>query len=98
MTTTEYNVPSRFYWDHVERDLPGGTIVSESTRQVRVLLTSDQAADLRSDAAYYETEWQSMGSEYRGLGRSAAATVEAIDRATSVRSDNDAADAAERKG
>ena len=74
-------VPPRFYWDHVYRDLPGGTVVSETKRYVRVDLSQDEFEELLSDALHYAYHMAPAGFEEWGLIQSARATVKALDPA-----------------
>jgi len=72
-------LPPRFYWDHVYRDLPAGVVVSETKRYVRVELTRDEYDDLLSDAKHYAYSMGVGGFDDRGLIASARATVKALD-------------------
>lgn len=75
-------VPSRFYYDHRDRDLPSGKVIKEyANGKVKVVLTDSELVDLLSDAEYY-SESSDMGSEYQGLSKSAQATVKAIQTQT----------------
>jgi hypothetical protein len=79
-----YRVPPTFYDDHVDRDLPAGTVIRRNKKFVYVDLTADELADLRSDAAYYadaldngeftDDDW------LRSVARSAQSTVAALDK------------------
>ena len=73
-----YKVPATFYLDHVSRDLPGGTVIKSTKTYVLVELTEEERRELLSDASYYSTDWKYMGREFMGLGKSAAATVRAL--------------------
>jgi len=73
MSTVTVKLPPRFYWDHVERGLPGGKMLHCGKTQVTVELDLDAYNDLRSDALYYSDSSQ-FDAEYRGLSASARAT------------------------
>lgn len=74
-----YKLPPAFYFDHVRRDLPGGTIVKQANSYVVVELTDDECSELLSDAKFYaEAGVQEFGFECAGLVRSAKATVKAL--------------------
>jgi hypothetical protein len=71
-------VPSRFYYDHRDRDLPSGKVIKEyANGKVKVVLSHNELSNLLSDAEYYSESFD-MGSEYQGLSKSAKATVKAI--------------------
>jgi hypothetical protein len=46
-------LPPRFYDDHVSRELPSGEVIHRTAREVTVLLTEEEWAELRSDAEHY---------------------------------------------
>ena len=78
----EVKVPPKFYWDHVERDLPGGTVVKTTYRHVLVRLDADEAAELLDDARHYAREFvNDQDMNLRGLASSAAATVRRLEAA-----------------
>jgi hypothetical protein len=85
--TIRLELPKAFYADHVSRDLPGGEEVSQTARKVTVLMSAEEVAELLSDAEHYTTEARHMGPEYFGLGRSAAATVRAINEQITAKID-----------
>lgn len=71
-------VPSRFYYDHRDRDLPSGKVVKEyANGKVKVVLSHSELSNLLSDAEYYSESFD-MGNDYQGLSKSAKATVKAI--------------------
>lgn len=75
--TKSIKIPSRFYFDHVNRDLSKGIVVKEyANGKVLVEMTDEEISDLLSDAEFY-----SEGVDYaelKGLQSSAKATVRAI--------------------
>lgn len=76
---TTYRLPPAFYFDHIGRDLPGGTIVRQTKTYVVVDLTDEDRSELLSDAQHYaDLGVREFGFEYAGLVRSAAATVRAL--------------------
>jgi hypothetical protein len=75
----EVTIPSVFYWDHVDRDLPAGEIIkSYANGRLFVRLDEDEFNELLSDAEYYAEGGGGLTSEYRGLMASARATVKAL--------------------
>lgn len=54
--TKTYRVPRIFFDDHEARDLPSGTVVRRNDRFVYVDMTDDEAAELLSDARYYDDD------------------------------------------
>lgn len=80
---TTYKLPPAFYFDHIGRDLPGGTIVRQTQTHVYVDLTESDYSELLSDAEFYQAigaGGNGFGFEYAGLVRSAAATVKALQK------------------
>ena len=79
---TTLDAPRTFWHDHEYRGLADDVeVVKILARKVRVRLTDEQLSELRSDAAFYASEFRSDEEPYlRGLAASAAATVRAIDR------------------
>ena len=75
--TKTYRLPPRFYWDHVERDCAGGTLIRETKTYVEVALDRESYDDLLSDARYYSDASQ-FDSHYRGLCASARATAKKL--------------------
>ena len=75
-------VPRLFYDDHLARGHTSGRILILQDRpyQYRVELTRQQVADLLSDAEHHATGWRGKSGESFELGRSAAATVWALQR------------------
>lgn len=79
-------LPALFWRDHDERELPAGRLIEQRGNRVRVECTAAELAEIRSDAAYYSDRHgpDGMDEEYGPrLKRSAAATVRAVDRASS---------------
>jgi hypothetical protein len=73
-----YKLPPAFYWDHVYRDLPAGTVERETRRNVFVSLSVEEYDELVSDARHYAYEMGPAGFEELGLISSARATVKAL--------------------
>jgi hypothetical protein len=87
MKTTTYKIPGRFFEDHLNRFYGEGAWESHdrqtekwSGRYVTVALTDDQFSELLSDAEFYAEGGGGFDPEYRGLMRSAEATVRALTR------------------
>lgn len=79
MTTTSIKIFSKFYFDHVSRDLSKGTILKEyANGKVLVEMNDEEIADLLGDAEYYSECADQFGVEYQGLCKSAKATVRTI--------------------
>jgi|FLYL01.1.fsa_nt_gi hypothetical protein len=81
--TIELRLPPAFIIDHIDRDLlRSDAVVKETRTYVVVALTDDELAELLSDARHYADPVNGYSSDplFRGLARSAAATVRAIDR------------------
>jgi hypothetical protein len=76
----EVKLPPKFYHDHVQRDLPGGTVVKENSRHVWVELNRDDAEELLSDAEHYANPVNGYTSDYPGLAASARATAKKLRR------------------
>lgn len=76
--TASIKIPRRFYDDHVERDLPAPGILCSTKTHYFIDALSRDLPELLSDAEYYASMSRYMEKEYRGLCRSAAATVKAI--------------------
>lgn len=70
-------IPTRFYDDHCERDLPAPAILKETKSNYWIDADSEHLAELLSDAdAYsYTTDWP---RHLFGVCCSAAATADAI--------------------
>lgn len=75
----QISLPATFYWDHVERDLPGGIVLTKSKSKVKVEVTDEELAEILSDARYYASDGRYMGPNFRGVTASAKATVRAIE-------------------
>ena len=80
-TTITVQLPPRFYDDHVDRDLPGGTVVKRTKRLVTVEATEAELAEILSDARYY-SEPGGPGDYDLGIKSSAQATVRRINAAS----------------
>jgi len=79
MDALTLTVPSKFYYDHRDRDLPSGKVIKEyANGKVKVVLSHSELNDLLSDAEYYAECADQFGTEYQGLCKSAKATVKAI--------------------
>ena len=77
--TKVYRLPPVFVTDHINRDLLDHTaIIGWSGNYAKVQLDDDQWRELLSDAEHYACDGGGFDSEYRGLMRSAAATVTAL--------------------
>lgn len=46
-------LPPNFYWDHVARGLPAGTVLREKRKLVVVELDDDEAREILDDAKHY---------------------------------------------
>lgn len=86
--TTELRLPARFFQDHMNRrntpeewDALDASIVRWNTKGVVVRLTDDQLSNLAGDADCTVDAAGEMGWEYRGLGISALATLQALRKA-----------------
>jgi hypothetical protein len=83
--STTYKLPGRFFEDHMSRYWGEG-VWAEHDREserwtgnyVRIDLTDEQHDELLSDAEFYADGGGGFGSQYRGLMRSADATVRAL--------------------
>lgn len=71
-------VPRKFYDDHVERDLPAPGILRSTKTHYYIDALSRDLDELLDDAKYYVEMEKYMHPDYRGLCRSAAATVKSI--------------------
>lgn len=79
-TTITVDLPVRFYEDHVDRDLPAGTLIKQAVKFTRVELDREAYDDLLSDAEYYaDSEGFDMREGLmRGLVASARATIKKL--------------------
>lgn len=78
-------LPPRFYYDHVARDLPAGRVVRATRRHVFVEVGEDERAELLSDARHYASAGNGLDvRDYAGLIASARATVRALEKTTSA--------------
>lgn len=73
-------LPSRFFVDHMERDLDTPVVVKETQTHVWVNLDDPAMAELESDAEYY-SDHTGFDRAYFGLCASARATLNAIKKA-----------------
>ena len=72
-------VPSTFYYDHINRDLPAGEVIKDyADGKSLIKFNSEALADLLSDAEFYVEMASDLNKEYFGLVQSARATVRAI--------------------
>ena len=77
----EITVPSRFYYDHVGRDLPSGTVIKDyANGKTKIEADDEVVSDLLSDAEFY---WECRDDGFiegglLGLCLSARATIKAI--------------------
>lgn len=74
MNPITVTIPTRFYWDHVDRDCSRGTVVKTTKSKITVTLTSEEFDDLLSDAEYYSDASQ-FDPWMRGVCSSARATL-----------------------
>ena len=81
MTTNLVKIPTKFYCDHLERDLPTPEIVKSSRTHFWIDLNDSALGELLNDAEFYAEIAADMGSEYLGLASSARATAKAINKA-----------------
>ena len=80
--TASIRIPRKFYDDHVERDLGAPSILRVTKYHYFIDALSPYLEELLSDAEYYLSMIKYMDAEYRGLCRSATATVKAIKEAS----------------
>jgi hypothetical protein len=78
MSTNTYQIPKRFYDDHVDRDLPGGTIIKSTKRHYTIELSDADRDELLSDADYYTDQSAAFDPDLFGVIASARATARAI--------------------
>lgn len=72
----QVRIPTAFYHDHAERDLPTPTIIGHKSGGYLIRLDDEATSELLSDADYYADPW---GPEVTiGLRSSARATAKAI--------------------
>lgn len=76
--TSTFDIPPAFYWDHVYRDLPGGIVIKETKRYVRVQLTDEERSEILSDARHYASPSMGYAADYPGLVSSARATIKRL--------------------
>ena len=75
------NLPSLFFRDHLDRDLPSPMIVYDLGRMVVVFSNDPHLPELLSDANYYADQYGPDDCS-SSLRRSAKATVRAINKLT----------------
>lgn len=66
-TSKLIRLPSQFFYDHLERDLPTPVIVRENKKSVYVSSDDANLSDLLSDAEFYATGSDHFDSDYRYL-------------------------------
>lgn len=72
-------IPLMFWQDHCGRDLPGGTLVRTMGKRVEIEISSNDLAELKSDADHYAnggTDWE----DGKALFRSAKRTLEILEK------------------
>lgn len=74
------NLPRRFYWDHLERDLPTPEMLQSNAAHIVVDAADPAMAEYLADAEYYASN--AMDQCPPGIRASAVATVAAIRKAT----------------
>jgi len=76
-------IPSRFYWDHYERDLESPEIVKETKSHLWIRKDDENLSELYSDADYYAIPYIDTrpGDYLWGIVVSARATVKALEKA-----------------
>lgn len=74
--TVTVRIPTAFYIDHLERDLPTPTIVGRKSGGYLIRLDDAATTELLSDAEYYADPWGPQVDI--GLRSSARATAKAI--------------------
>lgn len=80
MSTSLISLPSRFFDDHDERELPTPRVIKRTTRLVQVRLDDPALPELLADALHYahpDGPGEDM-PEYRGLKRSAKVTADTL--------------------
>ncbi len=76
-------IPSRFYEDHVERDLPVPSVIKETQRYIWIDADSPHLSEFLDDAKHYAGDAISLSDfpDLIGVKASAKATVKAIEAA-----------------
>lgn len=77
-TPHTYRIPKMFYWDHVARELPAGTLQRECRHHLVVLLNEEEYEELLSDAKYYAFSMGDGGFDGHALISSALHTFNAL--------------------
>ncbi|WP_224962601.1 hypothetical protein [Geomonas subterranea] len=72
-------LPARFFFDHMERDLPPGTIVHAGKALVDVEVTPTELEEIESDALYY-ADRDGPDGQPDGLKESAKRTLRRIEK------------------
>ncbi len=81
MEQIEIRIPSRFYYDHKDRDLPAGEAIKDyANGQTLIRATESEIAEILDDAEFYVEIAPELDSSYFGLIQSAKATVRAINK------------------
>lgn len=76
--TASIRVPRKFYDDHIERDLEAPAVLRRTKHHYFIDALSPYLEEFLNDAEYYSSMVRYMHPEYRGLCKSATATVKAI--------------------
>lgn len=76
--TVTVTLPPKFFDDHLQRELPGGAIISLKSKSITVVLDRQALRDLKSDADYYASFWGQDRTENLGVCVSAAATLKRL--------------------
>jgi hypothetical protein len=83
MEKIEIRIPSRFYYDHKNRDLPSGEAIKDyANGQTLIRATQSEITEILDDANFYIEIASDLEPEYFGLIQSAKATVRAINKRT----------------
>jgi hypothetical protein len=83
MEQIEIRIPSRFYYDHKNRDLPAGEAIKDyANGQTLIRATESEIAEILDDAEFYVEMGPEFGPDLFGLIQSAKATVRAINKQT----------------
>lgn len=77
---TDIRIPTVFYRDHEERDLPTPTVIRVMRRQLVIRLEDPHTAELLDDARFYADPYGPSEISI-GLRASARATARAIEAA-----------------
>ena len=78
---TTIKVPSRFYYDHVNRDLPAGKVIKDYADGKSLIEFNEESLnDLLEDAIFYVVMAPDLDPGLFGLVQSARATIRAIEK------------------